>query len=86
VLLRKLLLYPNQPALLYLHMWMPGYDQHSFYNSTIEEETELLVKYYFLQSVSFRNMVFYDYISERPGYRSQDIACNFVHPTYLGHR
>lgn len=86
VLMRKILLYQNRPAIIYTHLWMPGYDQHSFYNSTIEEETELLVKYYGLQSVSLRNMVFHDYAVDREGFRERDLACTSYHPSYLGHR
>eukprot|EP00884_Botryococcus_braunii_P021040 jgi/Botrbrau1/761/Bobra.0181s0020.1 len=67
VLFRRLLQYPNSPALLYFHMWMPGFDQNSYWNSTIEDETDILVKYYELQSLSFRNAVFKPYRTNMPG-------------------
>ncbi len=86
MLIRKLLMYKNHPAVVYVHMWMPGRNEHSFYNVSVEAETELLVEYYSLQSISFRNLVYHKYMAGMGGFRNHDIACNTVHPTYLGHR
>lgn len=86
VLFRRLLQYRNRPALLYFHMWMPGFDQDNYWNSTIEDETDILVKYYQLQSLSFRNAIYKPYVTQLPGFRDIDISCSYVHPTYLGHR
>eukprot|EP00884_Botryococcus_braunii_P021062 jgi/Botrbrau1/763/Bobra.0181s0021.1 len=86
VLFRRLLKYPNSPALLYFHMWMPGFQHNSFWNTTIEDETEILVAYYQLQSLSFRNAIFRPFQANKPGFQDLDISCSYVHPTYLGHR
>lgn len=84
-LMRQLLILPNKPALLYFHMWMPGYNLDSYWNATIEDETEVLVHYYGLQSVSFRDAIFIHHAQGQLGYRAPDIACSKVHPTFLGH-
>jgi hypothetical protein len=86
VLLRKLLLYPGYPAVVYMHLWVPTFHSHSFYRTTIEDETEVLLSYYGVQSLSLRNAIFHDYAAGRLGFREEDIACRKVHLSYLGHR
>eukprot|EP00884_Botryococcus_braunii_P006900 jgi/Botrbrau1/16210/Bobra.314_2s0004.1 len=85
-LMRQVLQLPNHPAVLYMHIWMPGRSDGQFCGTNIEDETELLVRYYGLQSLSMRDALFEHYIANRIGFRESDIACNDVHPNYLYHR
>eukprot|EP00884_Botryococcus_braunii_P016639 jgi/Botrbrau1/3659/Bobra.0204s0049.1 len=85
-LMRQVLSMQNQPALLYFHMWMPGYHMDTFQGTTIEDETEIFVEYYGLQSVSYRNAVYLPHAEGVFGFRSAEISCSQVHPTYLAHR
>ncbi len=86
ILMRQVLQLPNHPAVLYLHIWIPGFNMGQFWGATIEDEIEVLVKYYGIQSISLRNALYDKYIDDKVGYREADIACNIVHPNYLYHR
>ncbi len=86
MLIRKILQYPNHPAIVYVHLWLPGFSEKSFYKASVQDETEVLVRYYGLQSLSFREMIWHDYVVERPGFAEKDFACHEYHPNYLGHR
>ncbi len=84
--MRRLLLLPSRPAITYLHVWLPEFFQYSFFNVTVEDQVELFVKYYGLQSISFRDAIFPLYADDVPGFRETDFVCNAMHPNYLGHR
>jgi hypothetical protein len=85
-LMRQVLQLPHHPAVMYLHVWMPGHNNRTFWSSTIEDEVEVLVKYYNLQSISLRNALYDGFKAGRVGFREGDVACNDVHPNYLYHR
>lgn len=85
-LMRQVLSLPNQPALMYLHVWMPGHNNWQYWSHTMEDEVEVLLKYYGVQSVSMREALYHNFQANRVGYRESDIACNSMHPNYLYHR
>ncbi len=85
-MMRQLLQLPNHPAVLYLHVWLPLYNKGQFWETTIEDEIEVLVKYYGLQSISMRGALYDHFIANRSGFRESDLSCNVVHPNYLYHR
>jgi hypothetical protein len=85
-LMRQVLQLPNHPAVLYLHVWMPGHNKGDFWGATIEDETEVLVQYYKVQSISMRNALYQNFVANVSGFRESDIACNTIHPNYLYHR
>lgn len=85
-LMRQVLLMPNRPAILYFHVWMPGFHWDHFQGTTIEDETEVLVQFYGLQSVSLRDAIYIPHSAGVLGFRSTELACSPVHPTHLGHR
>eukprot|EP00884_Botryococcus_braunii_P022668 jgi/Botrbrau1/9085/Bobra.178_2s0017.1 len=85
-LIRQVLQLPNRPAVMYLHIWVPGHNNGQFWGGTIEDEIEVLVKYYGIRSISMWNAIFDKFIAKKVGYQEADIACNAVHPNYLYYR
>ncbi|KAK9826476.1 hypothetical protein WJX81_003204 [Elliptochloris bilobata] len=88
VLMRKLLQFPNHPAVVYLHWWSPSLNQgqRSFWNHTVQPESGLLASYYGLPALSARDVFFQRWARNDVGFRSRDFMCNQNHPNYLGHQ
>ena len=85
LLLRKLLSFRQQPAVLVLHSWSPFFNHPSFY-STVEDLYQSLVSYYGLQSVSVRNAMYHPTWQRQASYQGTQWLCDSIHPNRLGHR
>ena len=88
VLMRKVLMLPGRPALVYLHWWSPTTNQgsRSFWNHTVQPESGLLAEYYGLPALSMRNVWYHKWAANEPGFLSRDVMCGINHPNYLGHQ
>ncbi len=80
-LVRKLLQFPSSPAVIVLHYWKPSFGH---FWATLEDEIDVIAKYYSLPSLSFRN-TFYRAVAEQlPGFRWEDFVPDQTHPNALG--
>ena len=76
-LVRKVLKYPNSPAIILAHYWSAGLSENtsgskSFWQ-TSEDEIDVIAKYYSLPVVSFRDTFYHAVLSEVGGFRFADI-------------
>ena len=86
--MRKVLKYPNSPAVILVHYWSAGWSESvssskSFW-LTPEDEIDVIAKYYSLPVVSFRNTFYHAILSEMDGFRSSDILQDATHPNIQG--
>ena len=86
--MRKVLMLPGRPALVYLHWWSPTTNQgsRSFWNHTVQPESGLLAEYYGLPALSMRDVWYPKWAANEPGFLSRDVMCGINHPNYLGHQ
>jgi len=85
MLLRKLLVYRQHPAIIALHSWSPFFNHPNFF-STAEDPVQSIVAYYGLQSVSMRNALFHPTWQRRQNFKGSQWLCDTIHPNTLGHR
>ncbi|KAK9823328.1 hypothetical protein WJX72_001962 [[Myrmecia] bisecta] len=85
VLLRKLLSFKNRPAVLILHHWSVYVNAPNFFDS-LEDVVNIVVQYYGLPALSFRNALYHSMMANVEGYQHQQVYCDAVHPNKLGHR
>eukprot|EP00884_Botryococcus_braunii_P016637 jgi/Botrbrau1/3657/Bobra.0204s0047.1 len=84
-LLRKLLDYPNAPAIIPVYWWAGIRHNFTFWD-VAEDQLETLAKYYELSSISFRNAYYKQIMTAAQGFNLSRIMCDEVHPNHLGHR
>ncbi|KAK9829365.1 hypothetical protein WJX72_005430 [[Myrmecia] bisecta] len=84
-LIRKLLDFPNQPAVVAVHYWgLRHQNMHLFWN-TPEDHNDVVNKYYGVPAVSFRNAFYHLIMTQQEGYRPDQVYQDVIHPTALGH-
>ncbi len=80
---RKALQVPSKPAVLYLHVYQPDYEEHSFWQGG-ESQIETIVKYYGIPSISARDALYHLEMAGADGFADKQLHCG-VHPNPLGH-
>ncbi len=87
-LVRKILKYPNSPAVILVHYWSAGWSEavsgSKKFWLTPEDEIDVIAKYYSLPVVSFRNTFYHAISSDMEGFRSSDILKDPTHPNVQG--
>lgn len=83
VILRKLL--STSSAVLVVHWYSPILNHGTFWD-TAEDELEVLLNYYQVPSLSWRNAMFKSMAAEEEGFSYEQMYCDSVHPNTLGHR